>query len=56
MDFWSNEGLVTHSLHTVIIDRSGRLVANLEGNAFTAKQLGDLLQTVMDRRSLFSGL
>jgi len=50
MDFWSTEGLVTHSLHTVIIDRSGRLVANLEGNTFSAQQLGDLLQTVMDRR------
>jgi protein SCO1/2 len=50
MDFWSSEGLVTHSLHTVIIDRSGRLVANLEGNTFSAKQLGDLLQTVMDRK------
>jgi protein SCO1/2 len=50
MDFWSNEGLVTHSLRTVIIDRSGRLAANLEGNAFSAKQLGDLLQTVMDRK------
>jgi protein SCO1/2 len=50
MDFWSNEGLVTHSLHTVIIDRSGRLAANLEGNTFSDKQLGDLLQTVMDRK------
>ncbi len=50
MNFWSEEGLVTHSLHTVIIDRKGQLAANLEGNAFTAEELGDLLQTVMDRR------
>ncbi len=50
MNFWSEEGLVTHSLHTVIIDREGQLAVNLQGNAFTAEQLGDLLQTVMDRR------
>ncbi len=49
MNFWSEEGLLTHSLHTVIIDRKGQLVANIEGNQFTAMQLGDLVQTVMNR-------
>ena len=49
MNFWSEEGLLTHSLHTVIIDRDGKLVANLDGNQFTAKELGDLVQTVMNR-------
>jgi protein SCO1/2 len=49
MDFGSNEGLLTHTLHTVVIDRQGRLVANINGNEFSAKQLGDLVQTVMDR-------
>jgi len=49
MNFWRAEGLLTHSLHTVIIDRNGKLAANLEGNQFTPKQLGDLVQTVMNR-------
>ena len=49
MNFWSDEGLLTHTLHTVVIDRQGRLASNIEGNQFTAKQLGDLVQTVMDR-------
>jgi protein SCO1/2 len=49
MDFWSEEGLLTHSLHTVIIDRDGKLAANLDGNQFTAKELGDLVQAVMNR-------
>ena len=49
MNFWRAEGLLTHSLHTVIIDRSGKLVTNLEGNQFTSQQLGDLVQTVMNR-------
>jgi len=39
---FSNEGLLDHSLHTAIIDRKGMLVANIEGNQFTAAQLGDL--------------
>jgi hypothetical protein len=32
----------------VIIDRQGRLAANLEGNQFTARQLGDLAQTILN--------
>jgi protein SCO1/2 len=43
MNFWPDEGLLTHSLHTILIDRQRRLVANLEGNQFTAGQLGDLV-------------
>jgi len=46
-DYFPDEGLMDHSLHTAIIDRQGRLVANLEGNAFTAQQLGDLVKTVL---------
>jgi protein SCO1/2 len=48
MNFWREEGLLTHGLHTVVIDRQGMLVANLEGNQFTAQQLGDLVGSVMD--------
>jgi protein SCO1 len=47
MNFWPDEGIMAHSLHTVILDRRGNLVANLEGNEFTADQLGDLVQSVM---------
>jgi len=47
MNFWQDEGLITHALHTVILDRQGKIVANLEGNEFTAKQLGDLLDSVL---------
>ncbi len=44
---YSNEGLMDHSLHTVIIGRDGRLVANIEGNQFTAAQLGDVVAGAM---------
>jgi len=49
LDFWNTEGLLTHTLHTVVIDREGRLAANLDGNDFTPQQLGDLVATVMQR-------
>jgi protein SCO1/2 len=42
-NFWPDEGRVTHGLHTFVIGRDGRLVADLEGNEFTSQQLGDLL-------------
>jgi protein SCO1 len=48
LGFWQDEGLLTHSLHTVIVDRQGKLAANFEGNEFTAAQLGDFVGTVLD--------
>jgi protein SCO1 len=49
LDAWPDEALLTHSLHTAIIDREGKLAANLEGNQFTPAELGDLVETVMNR-------
>lgn len=43
------EGLLNHSLHTAIIDRTGTLVANIEGNRFTPEQLGDLVLATLKR-------
>jgi protein SCO1/2 len=51
VDYFPDEGLMDHSLHTAIIDRRRRLVANIEGNQFTADQLGDLVQTVLTRNN-----
>jgi len=47
--YWADEGLMVHSLHTVLIDREGNLAANLEGNEFTADELGDLIQTMLTK-------
>ena len=49
MNFWENEGLLTHTLHTAVLDREGRLVANLEGNQFSVQQLTDLVRGVLER-------
>ncbi len=45
--YWPDEGFYTHSLHTAVIDPQGKLVANLEGNRYAARQLGDLVETVI---------
>ena len=50
MNFWNDEGLLIHPFHTVLIDRQGKLAANMEGNQFTAEQLGDLVQTIMNQQ------
>src|SRR5215472_10525640 len=45
--FYPDEGEFIHSLHTLVIDRQGKVAANLEGNEFTTEELGDLVQSVM---------
>ena len=45
LDAFPDEGLFSHSTRTVVIDRRGVLAASIEGNQFTAAQLGDLIET-----------
>ena len=47
---WRDDGLFTHSLRTVVIDRQGRVAANIEGNTFSARQLGDLVEAILGKR------
>ena len=42
-----DEGLMDHSLHTVIVRRNGTLAANVEGNHFSSDQLADLTRAVL---------
>jgi protein SCO1/2 len=48
LNFWPDEGLLAHSLHTLVIDREGKLAANFEGNQFSAEQLSDFVETAMN--------
>ena len=50
VDFFPDEGLMNHSLHTALIESHGKLVANIEGNQFTADQLTDLVDTILSRQ------
>lgn len=49
VDAFPDEGLMNHSLRTGVIDRSGRLAARIEGNEYSAGQLGDLVADVLRR-------
>lgn len=49
VDAFPDEGLISHSTRTIIIDRRGALAASIEGNQHTTAQLGDLLNAVLDR-------
>jgi protein SCO1 len=47
LNFWPDEGTLAHSLHTLVIDREGKLAANFEGNQFSAEQLGDFVEATL---------
>jgi len=49
LDYFPDEGLINHSSRTAIVDRQGRLAANIEGNQFSEQQLGDLVETALTR-------
>jgi protein SCO1/2 len=49
VDSWPDESTLTHSLHTAVIGRDGKLAANFEGNEFTAVQLGDYVATILNQ-------
>ena len=45
--YWPEEGLITHTAVTAIIDSEGKLAALLEGSRFTSQQLLDLTSTTL---------
>jgi protein SCO1/2 len=47
IQYWPEEGLITHTLQTALIDRDGRLAATVEGKDFSGRQLGDLVAAVL---------
>jgi protein SCO1/2 len=49
IEFWPEEGLITHSLLTAVIDREGRLYAALDGKDYTVDQLVDVTKAALTR-------
>jgi protein SCO1 len=43
VEFFPEEGLITHTLQTAVIDREGKLVASVEGKDYSPQQLTDLI-------------
>ncbi|MFN8057593.1 MAG: SCO family protein [Vicinamibacterales bacterium] len=50
VEYWADEGLISHTLQTIVIDREGRLAAAVEGKSFTVTELGDLIAYQLNRR------
>ena len=48
VESFPDEGLLNHSLRTVVIDRAGTITASIEGNQYTPEQLGDLVFTALN--------
>ena len=49
VEFWPEEGLITHSLQTAVLDRDGVLAGTIEGKDYDSRQLGDLIESVLAR-------
>jgi protein SCO1/2 len=47
IEFWPDEGLLTHTLQTAVIDPQGRLYAAVEGKDFSTRQLVDLVSAAL---------
>lgn len=50
MVYWPEQGLLTHTSMTGVIDQQGRLRAIIEGSSYQAQQLGDLIERIRDTR------
>lgn len=48
VESFPDEGLLNHSLRTLVIDRRGTITASIEGNQYTPEQLGDLVFTTLN--------
>ena len=43
VEFYPEEGLITHTLQTAVIDKEGKLAAAVEGKDYSGRQLSDLV-------------
>jgi protein SCO1 len=48
IEFWPEEGLLSHTLQTAVLDRAGRLAGTIEGSAYSGRQLGDLIASIVE--------
>jgi hypothetical protein len=49
-DYRSSRNAISGSI-LAIVDRQGKVVANIEGNQFRSDQFGDLTEAVLDSRN-----
>jgi protein SCO1/2 len=44
LNFWRENGTITHNLRTVVVDGTGKIARQFDGNEWTAQQLADALR------------
>ncbi len=49
IQYFPEEGLITHTLQTAVLDREGKLAATVEGKDFDGRQLGDLVAVALKK-------
>jgi protein SCO1 len=49
MNYWPEEGLITHTSQTGVIGRDGKLAATVDGSSFAPVQLGDLIERELEK-------
>jgi protein SCO1/2 len=49
VEYWPEEGLITHTLQTAVIDKEGKLAAQAEGKDYSGLQLADLVGLTLGR-------
>jgi protein SCO1/2 len=49
MNYWPEEGLITHTSMTGLLSREGRLAAVVEGSGYRVKELGDLIEKELEK-------
>ena len=50
VDFYPEEGMLTHTLQTAVSAPAGRLAARAEGKEFSTRQLADLVELQLAAR------
>lgn len=48
IEYWPDQGMITHTLQTAVLDREGRLRASIEGRGFSGRQIADLVGAILE--------
>jgi cytochrome oxidase Cu insertion factor (SCO1/SenC/PrrC family) len=51
LNFWRENGSITHNLRTVVLDGSGKIFKQFDGNDWTAQQLADAIREAAKAKS-----
>ena len=49
MNYWAEEGLITHTSMTGVLSRDGRLAAVVEGSSYRVNELADLIERELEK-------